>query len=254
MFAKYLKYKNRIDAGFTLIELVLVIVIMAIMASVAVQNIAPVAESIKIEKTKAEMDQLAFAIIGNPKLKNNGVRSDFGYVGDVGALPPDLDALIANPGYTTWNGPYLKNSFEQLADDYKKDAWQTEYNYSGGVTITSTGSGSSLERRLVGSADFLLYNQISGNVFDLNGLPPDTTYDNLISIRLTIPDGTGATKVKSIAPDRAGYFSFDSLPIGNHDFEIIFIPSNDTIRRFVSIAPRTASYASYYLPVSFSPI
>jgi len=243
---RMIDFRNN-SPGFTLIELVLVIVIMGIMAAIAVQKLAPIADSFKIEETKAEMDRLALAIVGNPDLQNNGVRTDFGYVGDIGSLPPDLDALVSNPGYATWNGPYIQNSFEQLADDFKNDAWQTDYTYSGGITITSTGSGSNIERRLSGSGDFLLYNQIAGNVYDLDGTPPDDTYNDSILLRLTIPDGTGGTITKSTMTDIGGYFSFDSIPIGNHDLDIIYIPDDDTIRRFVSVSPGSDLYGEYYL-------
>lgn len=233
--------------GFTLIELILVVVIMGIFGSIAVQKIAPIADSFKIEETKAEMNKLTIAIVGNPELQNNGVRSDFGYVGDVGALPINLDALATNPGYATWNGPYIQNSFEQLVDDYKKDAWQTDYTYSGNNIIISTGSGSNIERRLSGSNDLLLYNQIFGNVYDLDGTPPDDTYNDSISVRLTIPDGTGGTTIKSTITDVGGYFSFDSIPIGNHNLNIIYIPNSDTMKRFVSVSPGSRIYGEYYL-------
>ncbi len=240
---------NRVSKqnGFTLVELVLVIVIMGIFGSIAVQKMAPIADSFKVEETKSEMNNLFLAIAGNPELQNNGVRSDFGYVGDVGSLPSNLDALVTNPGYATWNGPYIQNSFEQLADDYKKDAWQTVYTYSGGVAITSTGSGSNIERRLSGSSDFLLYNNISGNVYDLDGTPPDDTYNDSISVRLTIPDGLGSMITKTSIMDVGGYFDFDSIPIGNHNLSIIYIPDSDTINRFVSVAPGSNVYSEYYL-------
>lgn len=235
------------NSGFTLIELVLVIVIMGIMSAIAVQKLAPIADSFKIEETKAEMDKLALAIVGNPELQNNGVRSDFGYVGDIGSLPADLDYLVTNPGYATWKGPYIQNRFEQLTDDFKKDAWQTNYAYSGGISIISTGSGSNIERRISGSGDFLLSNQITGNVYDLDGTPPDDTYNDSISVRLTFPDGTGGTAVRSTNTDVGGYFSFDSIPIGNHNLNIIYIPENDTIKRFVSVSPGSNIYGEYYL-------
>ncbi len=234
-------------SGITLVELILVIVIMGILGSIAVQKLAPIADSFKIEETKAELDKLALAIVGNPELQNNGVRSDFGYIGDIGSLPPNLDALVTNPGYSTWNGPYIQNSFEQLADDYKKDAWQTFYVYGGDNTIMSTGSGSIIERRFSGSGDFLLYNQITGNVYDLDGTPPDDTYNDSISVRLTIPDGTGSTTTRSTITDVGGYFSFDSIPIGNHNLNIIYIPDSDTMKRFVSVSPGSNVYGEYYL-------
>lgn len=234
--------------GFTLIELVMVIVIAAILTAVAMKKIAPVLDTVKVEETKQEMDRLAIAITGNPELQNNGVRTDFGYVGDIGALPPDLDALVSNPGsYTTWQGPYINNSFEQITGDYKKDAWQSEYLYTGGITVTSAGSGNNIIRRLTSSVDELLHNRVTGAVYDKDGIPPGNDYKDSLVIRLTFPNGSGGTTTKSSFPDIGGSFGFDSIPIGNHNMEIIYLPDHDTLRRFVSVVPGSNLYGEYFL-------
>ncbi|MBU8932878.1 MAG: type II secretion system protein GspG [candidate division Zixibacteria bacterium] len=233
--------------GFTLVEVILVVVIMGILASVAMRSIGYIGESARIEETKQEMSALHQAAVGNPDLENNGTRTDFGYIGDVGGLPPDLNALVTNPGsYTTWNGPYIENRFTQITNDYKTDAWGMTYSYSG-VTITSTGSDGDIECQLAGSADHLLRNAVAGNVFDLDGTPPGTTYDDSVTIRLTIPNGTGGTTIKSATPDFGGYFSFDSIPIGNHNLDVIYLPDDDTLRRFVSVVPNSSMYSEYRL-------
>ena len=237
--------------GFTLIELIAVIVIMSILTVIAVKKLGPLSENIRVEETKQEMDALAFAIVGNPELQNNGVRSDFGYVGDVGALPPNLDALMSNPGsYTTWRGPYAANRFAQTTDDYKKDAWQVDYTYAGGVTITSTGSGSAIARKLAGSTGEVLINRVSGNVYDLDGTPPGAIWKDSVRLLLTIPNGSGGLTTKAATPNAGGYFGFDSIPIGNHDLAIVYLPSHDTIRRYASVLPGSSLYGDYYLPAN----
>lgn len=234
--------------GFTLIEMILVIIIIGIMASVAVGPGQRLFSAARTEETKHEMDAIAFAITGNPVLENNGTRSDFGYVGDVGGLPPNLDALYTNPGsYSTWKGPYISNRIAQVADDYKNDEWGTLYSYTAGATLTSTGSGSNIVRRIAASTGDLLYNSASGNVFDLDGTPPGSDYDDSVTVRLVIPNGSGSTSIKSTTVDPGGYFSFDSIPIGNHDLTIIYEPSNDTLRRFVSVLPASNLYGVYHL-------
>lgn len=241
-------YKKGSDKGFTIIELILVIVIVAILAAIAAKKLAPLADTFRLEDTRRELDNIALAITGNPELRNGGIRTDFGYVGDVGALPPDLDGLISNPGsYSTWNGPYIKHAFEQAADNFKIDAWQTDYVYAGGITITSSGSGENIIRRLAGSSDELLRNRISGNIYDADGTPPGNVYKDSIAIRLTVPDGVGGTTVKTAAVGGGGYFSFDSIPVGNHALELIYKPDNDTLTRFVAVTPGSNPYARHNL-------
>ncbi|MFH1687608.1 MAG: prepilin-type N-terminal cleavage/methylation domain-containing protein [bacterium] len=239
--------RNRSAKGFTLIELVLVIVIIGLLATTALRTGGALFETAKVEETRQEMDALAFAIVGNPALENNGVRADFGYVGDVGALPPNLEALYANPGgYATWKGPYIGNRFTQTATDFKTDAWGTGYAY-GGITVTSTGSGSNIVRQIAGSTDELLRNRTSGTLTDSDGTPPGAVYRDSVTMQLQYPNGAGSTATKSVHPDAGGYFTLDSLPIGNHQLTAIYAPDNDTLYRMVSITSGSSTYAEYRL-------
>ncbi len=231
-----------------MIELIMVVVIVGILATVAAQKFGSLADTVLVEETMREMDEIAIAITGDPSLENNGIRSDFGYIGDVGSLPPDLDALVTNPGsYTTWNGPYLNNSFEQISTDYKTDAWQTVYTYGGSVTVSSTGSGETINRRLAQSSADLLYNRVRGNIFDFDGTPPGNIYRDSITVRMTIPNGTGGTAVRAAIPDIGGYYSLDSIPIGNHTIEIVYVPQDDTLRQLVSVEPGASTYSEHRL-------
>lgn len=233
--------------GFTLIELIAVILIIAVLGTIAVQKMAPLGRTLRIEETKREMNRLACAIVGNSELRNLGRRSDFGYVGDIGALPPNLDALFSNPGYATWNGPYIENAFAQIPEDFKKDSWQTDYVYSG-ITISSVGSGETIETKLAGSTKQILFNRVSGNLYDIDGTPPGNVYRDSVAVRLTIPDGIGGNITESASVSDGGFFSFDSIPIGNHRLEIIYLPDSDSLRRFVSVSPGSHPYGEYYFP------
>ncbi|MEW6052038.1 MAG: prepilin-type N-terminal cleavage/methylation domain-containing protein [Candidatus Zixiibacteriota bacterium] len=233
---------HRHSGGFTLVEVVVAIIIVAILVAVAMRSGKPIADTARSEETKAEMEALAFAVAGNPELRNSAGRADFGYVGDVGALPPNLDALMTNPGgYTTWKGPYISRRFFQITDDYKTDAWGATYSLNG-VSITSTGSGANIVKKVAPSSSDLLYNPVSGLVLDRKRLAPGTVYRDSISVRLTIPDGLGGSTVKTATPDASGYFSIDSVPIGAQELKVIYMPTADTLAQFVSVTPSSSVY------------
>ncbi|MEA3297326.1 MAG: prepilin-type N-terminal cleavage/methylation domain-containing protein [candidate division Zixibacteria bacterium] len=149
------------EHGYSLMELLAVIIIVGIIASVAMKSLTGANDAARSEETKRELDELAWAMVGQPDLVSGGVRTDHGYVGDIGSLPPNLDALVINPGgYSTWEGPYIRDDFytspSGSESEFKVDAWGTPYSYSGGVTISSTGSGSTITRKIARIVDDLL--------------------------------------------------------------------------------------------------
>ncbi|UCG63056.1 MAG: hypothetical protein JSV52_07180 [Candidatus Zixiibacteriota bacterium] len=231
----------RNDRGISLVEITMLVVIIAIVMAVAMQSMTPGIENARKRKTEHEMEAIIKAIAGDPSLMTvaGGVRADFGYVGDIGAFPPDLDALVENPGsYSTWKGPYIP---PELINGFKTDEWGVEYTYNGGLDIESHGSGSPMRHR--GSIDSLdiLYNTVSGLIRDVNDSVPGPVFDDSIDVEITIPDGAGSVTTKVYHPDSAGEFSLDSIPIGRHYIEAIYTPEVDTLSRCVVVLPRHSS-------------
>lgn len=228
---------NRQD-GFGLVELTVLIVILAVLAAIAMQSMTPVIRDARLARARQEMEKLGHAIAGDPNLTTNGMRSDFGYVGDIGALPPDLDALFRNPGgYSTWAGPYVSSGYTQDSVGYKIDEWGQPYNYSGGLVITSTGSGSTLRHEIPGAADAYVHNTVNVLVTDETNNPPGPTLRDSVTIILSHPNGSGGIRDRTVYPDSAGVAVLDSVPVGNHRMLLVFEPSADTLTRYLSILP-----------------
>ena len=241
--------KIRSQAGYSLIELVLVLVIIGIIASIAFRSLGTVTETARVEETRSEMERLADAITGDPNSVSGGHRIDYGYLGDVGALPPNLDALVANPGgYATWNGPYIRDRFSSGGADtyYKVDAWGAPYAYSGGLTITSNGGGSSLTRRLANSNAELLSNNVRGVILDIDGTPPGPLERDSVIVRLYHPDGTGGLRTRVINPGSDGFYQLDSVPVGSHELQVIYEPTDDTLTRRIDINPGADFYSEIH--------
>jgi prepilin-type N-terminal cleavage/methylation domain-containing protein len=136
--------------GFTLVELVVIIVVLGIIAAVGIPKMGGLLNDSKISATKAEMAELKKAIIGNPQVVAGNTLVSRGFAGDVGFIPSRLEDLAAKPDSVSdwdriaqlgWHGPYIDSS----GGEYLSDAWGTQYSYDPTIrTITSTGSGQSI--------------------------------------------------------------------------------------------------------------
>ncbi|MEW5994422.1 MAG: type II secretion system protein, partial [Candidatus Zixiibacteriota bacterium] len=239
------------SSGFSLVELAIVIVVIGIMAAVVMQSMTAQLSDARRIKTEREMEMLARAIVGDPSATSSKGRRDFGYVGDIGAFPPNLQALYQNPGgYGTWKGPYIDFGFTQDSTGFKLDEWGTAYGYAG-VTLTSTGSGSTITKKFADASSDYLVNTLTGTVKDKDGNSPGAVYADSIDIEITFPDGAGGLTGKTTSPDSAGAFSVDSLPVGIHQTLVIYEPNQDTLLRFVTVLPRHKGTETFVLPLSF---
>ena len=231
--------------GHSLVEIVVVIIILGVISVIAVGSLRSSGETARVERTEQKLDRLAKAIAGDPALVSSGVRTDYGYVGDVGALPPNMDVLGSNSlGYATWQGPYIFDEISEggTADDYQRDAWGVQITRAGTLLI-SGGSGSNLSRPIANSVDDLLYNRVSVVVTDLNGTPPGETYDDSLLIVLDHPNGGGGVSIRQINPAPDGMAEFDSIPIGLHRLRLVYVPDNDTLESRVAVNPGDHAYA-----------
>lgn len=225
----------RSQHGFTMIELVIVIIILGIIAGVAIRKMGGSISTAQVEYTKTELDNLATAIVGNPGSYSLGSRADFGYVGDIGALPPNLDALFQNPGgYATWNGPYIERGVKST--DFKKDAWGADYVLNG-TTLRSIGSGSNIDKQFANSIAALTSDTITGTIFDANMTRPGVGYKDSLRIMLTYPNGSGSTTTATVFPDNQGQFTIPNVPIGCRRLYVIFHPDSDTLKIPVTVYP-----------------
>jgi len=134
-------------SGFTLMELVLVILLVSILSFVVIPKATNLLDSSREVATQKEMREIQRAVLGDP---DTGL---IGYQDNMAALPSALADLHTNPavaGYTTydaytqlgWNGPYVdsRDLDGGGTPDIEEDAWGNAYVYNAGAgTVTSWG-------------------------------------------------------------------------------------------------------------------
>lgn len=242
------------EAGYSLFELLVVMIVLSILASVALNSIQPNVDIVKTEETKEELDELANAIVGDRTNISGGKQVEYGYVGDIGALPSSLSDLVTNPGLATWDGPYVKDNFYTSSGsteyEYLIDGWGKTYTYSGGSSIISDGGSTTITKKIANSTSDILYNTIAFNLYDSSYCPPGEDYKDSVSVRITVPDGSGSYVVLSKHPHSDGFISFDSLPIGQHELEIIEQTNADTLKRKVDIEINSDTHLNLQLPIA----
>lgn len=220
--------------GFTIIEVVMVILLLGILSAVSISTLNDSVDEARFNATQDKLNQLRAAIIGNTDLNSAGQRTHFGFLGDIGAIPTNgqgLAALSTNPALpaysinaTTrmsvgWNGPYVVTG--QPGVDYTKDAWGFALVYDATASppiVKSLGKANA-----VGGSGY--YSDI---IVQLPTTLTTATVDGFLSnndgsafaaaaeVEINYPNGAGvltSALVTLVGGDK-GHFQFTAIPFG----------------------------------------
>ena len=116
---------SRSRSGFTLVEIMLVVIIIGVLAAMVVPRFAGRTEQAKIARAKSDLAALGLAL-------------DM-YELDMGQYPDEIQGLKTNPaGSDSWHGPYLKGEHSFI------DPWGNPFEYErleGGKDYKMTSRG-----------------------------------------------------------------------------------------------------------------
>lgn len=168
------------NRGFTFIEVIVAMTIVSIMAGILVPITYRILETQEESLTLERMASLKKAMVGDPDLYQQGIRTDYGFVGDHGELPELLSDLIVDNGtYSNWQGPYLGAGFDP--DRYARDAWGNGLLYTTSVeAVTGRYQSATLVSkgpdRILGTADDLDQQITSEEVLPAEGILSNLSY------------------------------------------------------------------------------
>lgn len=234
----YASLRNK--KGFTLLELVVVIIIMGVLSLVAIRGFSNQTDIRRFEETRIEMEALKKAIVGDTDRIQDGIRVDFGYVGDMGAMPTGSDAtglgkLKTDPVLPgNWSGPYVAVNFSDNPSDFLTDAYGQAYEYDPtGLTIYSPGA----DRTLIIASDIndLINNTVNLIIRDIDGdpIPADTSN---FTIALTLQTSSVVGTVTGAVVPASGFVQLTGIPMGNHILVVSYLGLPSVIKR-VSVDP-----------------
>lgn len=119
--------------GFTLIEILIVVVIIGLIASLVAPNLLERFERSKEEITKAQVEMLSSSVMS--------------FILDVSRCPESLSELITSTD-KSWRGPYLSKQ------TLPQDPWKRDYQYKcpgehGKFDLYSLGPNGKLDEKII---------------------------------------------------------------------------------------------------------
>ncbi len=218
--------------GFTLIELIIVIIIMGILAGLAVRTTTRITLNAKFNETYAEMQSLVKAVTGDPDIVQNKIRNSFGYVGDTGVMPPTIEDLASNVSSVTgWAGPYVEAGYTADPNAYKRDAFGKNYRYVLPTVLTqepkiwTPADGDTITVSIASSVNSVLNNTVKLRLYSENGVEINGT-NGTVDINYS-----GAWH--SLTYSSSSGFKITTVPIGLRQLRAV--SAGDTVYKTVSV-------------------
>jgi len=230
------------EPGLGLIELIIVLAVLATLITLLVPSMVQQLTAARWNDTLDEMEGLKEALIGDPDLIAQGVRTDFGYLGDIGDLPETLDDLVVQdgqPGYTFdsnkrvgagWQGPYFTLGPGSDENSHEQDAFGNEYLYDDTEYVNDEGQLVGAKLVSLGAdgvpggtgvdEDVTLEILKAETAATVNGYATDASDNPLVGAEVEIHYPSDGTLTSDTATtDANGFYQFADIPFGMRSVE-----------------------------------
>jgi len=223
-------FKNQ--KGFSLVELLMVIIVVGVMATMTLSTVGGNKDAQRYELTMRKMEAIRVAAIGDQSLDKQGRRANFGYVGDWGSLPTSLTNLTTaqTPAWSYnstygfgagWKGPYVSTQFTGETP-VTQDAWGNNFVWTPGgspPSLTSYGAdgaagGTVYDKDIVMNFPTNLWR---GNVYGYVADRMARMAGETVELRSPV---NGVITASTDTSGSDGDFSFTSVPFGPRSLEV----------------------------------
>ncbi|MEE9200442.1 MAG: hypothetical protein V3V45_03260 [Candidatus Brocadiales bacterium] len=231
------RYRN----GFTLIDIVIILAVFGVLLGTMIPLSIKMVQKRRELQAMDELEKLRVAITGNALIVLNEARAKFGYLGDMGNLPPSLEDLYkkgSQPGHifnatkktcAGWNGPYIAPEIVEHLETLKTDAFGNDYVYST-TPFTDSTTGATVDGKITSkgrdgiadtsddlSVDFF-ENQLKSKVY---GIIKNEVGDGVggAAVSINYPSN-GVLTSEPTTTDRFGFYTFDDVPYGDRSVTI----------------------------------
>lgn len=216
--------RSRYGNGLTLLELIVALGILAVLSTIAVGSLDPLADQARYEATVRLLEELRDATLGSRTDRQvNGQRIVSGYLADTGTLPSDVDALLSIPAGLATHTTYSFDSDRDSTDDVSlTGGWRGPYLQlgAGQSSIVDGWGRSPLVDPDGGDFDFTSLGSDNDSVAPEDGYRGDisvaaaaNSYTADVTFRLFDIDGTTGTRI-------------DPTPTGSEQLAVLFYGIN----------------------------
>ena len=230
------------EPGMSLIEVIIILAVLATLIALLVPSTVQQLTAARRDGTLDEMEDLEKAMTGDPDLIAQGVRTDVGYLGDMGSLPASLDDLVvqgAQPAFgfdstmkvgAGWKGPYFTLGPGSDPSSHERDAFGNDYVYDD--TDYVNGDGQEVDAVLVSlgsdalsggtgvDEDVAVEILKAETAATVNGYATDATDTPLVNAEVSIHYPSDGTLTSDTATtDANGFYQFTDIPFGIRSVE-----------------------------------